>query len=264
MSRIVFLMFAGFAWSVGVIFAQPQSGLDTLIQVDGHEMYLALPSIPSDTYPVLLALHGSGREARSYRPNDPKGNVFYIHQRNLALQNGYLFVTVSNGPDTWGTDTGLHTVLTVYDYVKANYRVKKGWALWGSSAGGVLMYRLIREYPDRVDRALGTFPVYDLYDAFGRLESARQSWKTAAAFTEINPAQTPEAFAYVPILLFHGTADEAVPMAKHSERLVREVRSWGGEVTLYEAPGGHDTANMALYPDSLIDDFLQQGINCKL
>ena len=264
MGRIVFLMFVGFACSVDTIFAHPHAGVDTIIQLGGHEVYLAFPSTPSDMYPVLLALHGSGREARSYRPNDPKGNAFYIHQRNLALQNGYLFVAVSNGQDTWGTNEGLYTVLAVYDHVRAQYGVTEKWALWASSAGGVLMYRLIREYPDRVDRALGTFPVSDLEDAFERLESARRSWKTETAFIGINPVDTPEAFAHVPILLFHGTADEAVPIAKHSERLMREVKPWGGDVTLYKAPGGHDTANMALYPDRLIDGFLQRSINSKL
>lgn len=255
---MVFLICAGLAGVAHATLAQTQPMTDTLMLVDGHEVYIVQPPNVSGVYPVLLALHGSGREARSYRPNDPKGNAFYIHQRDLAIQNGYLFVTVSNGRDTWGTDSGLHTVLAVYQHVQARYRVAKKWVLWGSSAGGVLMYRLIREYPDKVDRALGTFPVYDLYDAFERLESARQSWKSTAAFSGINPAKTPEAFAHIPILICHGTADEAVPLEKHSGRLVRELKPWGGAVQLYETPGGHNTANMRLYPDHLIEDFLQQ------
>lgn len=250
-------MCASLAMAVDAAPARTQPINDTLLQVEGHEVYIAQPSNISGVYPVLLALHGSGREARSYRPNDPKGNAFYIRQRNLAIQNGYLFVTVSNGRDTWGTDRGLQTVLAVYRFIQTHYRTEKKWVLWGSSAGGVLMYRLIREYPDKVDRALGTFPVYDLSDAFERLESARQSWKSAAAFSGINPAETPKAFAHIPILICHGVADEAVPLEKHSRRLVHDLKPWGGSVKLYEAPGGHNTANMALYPDHLIEDFLQ-------
>ncbi|SKB97082.1 hypothetical protein SAMN05660226_04073 [Parapedobacter luteus] len=87
--------------------AQPLVVRDTLVQVAGREVYIAMPPITQDGYRVVLALHGSGREARSYKPGDSKANAFYVRQRDLAVKNGYLFVVVSNGSDTWGTDRGL-------------------------------------------------------------------------------------------------------------------------------------------------------------
>lgn len=241
--------------------AQPLVVRDTLVQVAGREVYIAMPPITQDGYRVVLALHGSGREARSYKPGDSKANAFYVRQRDLAVKNGYLFVVVSNGSDTWGTDRGLNAVLDAYRYIEANFRVQQKWVLWGSSAGGGLMYRLIKEYPAIVDRALGTFAVYDLSDAFKRLTSARHAWRCDSTFKDINPAAAPKALAQIPLMLFHGIADQTVPLEAHSGRLVQDVKPFGGSVELYKAPGGHDTANMSLYPDRLINDFLRKKIN---
>lgn len=230
-----------------------------LTQINGREAYIAWPSkaLPEgERYPVLMAIHGSGREAGSYMPGHARSKKFYIHQRDLALKKGYLFAVISNGRDTWGTDTGMKNLLALYDRVREKFPTEEKWVLWASSAGGVLMYRMVKEHPEKVRKILGTFPVYDLSDAFRRLESARKAWKEASAFEGINPADDPEALTAVPALIFHGRKDTAVPAGFHSKRLRREVNARGGQVKLHMVRGGHSTENWHLYKDRRILRFL--------
>lgn len=237
---------------------------DTVVQISNKEVYIAYPQKSSNPQHVLLALHGSGREARSYREGDTSGIPFYIHQRDLALHNGYLFVSVSNSTDTWGTDKGLSTVLEVYNYITATHETTPQWTFWGTSAGGVLMFRLIREYPEIVNGALATFPVYDLLDAFNRLESAQRAWKDPLSFEFVNPAKTPKAFINTPILIVHGNADKAVPVQHHSMRLLREIACEEHSLRLHVVSGGHDTSNMELYPDNIINEFINEIVEKQI
>lgn len=232
---------------------------ELLLQLNGQEAYIAWPdAMPAieGRYPVLMAIHGSGREAGSYKPGHERGNPFYVHQRDLALKKGYLFAVISNGADTWGTNAGMQNLLALYDYVREHFPVEEKWVFWGSSAGGVLMYRMAREHPGKVRKILGTFPVYDLSDSFEHLKSARQAWKEASSFTGINPASYPRSLVRIPILLFHGKDDKAVPLTAHSQRLQGDVNAAGGHVKLYIVPGGHSTENWKLYRDKQILQFL--------
>lgn len=85
-------------------------------------VYLIMPdNIPVGVkIPVVIAVHGSGRCALDYRDTD-----FYVAQRNMALENGYGFATISNGPDTWGLDYGLYNFNLLYDYLMANYPIQE-------------------------------------------------------------------------------------------------------------------------------------------
>lgn len=247
----------GVLWLLAVPSARAQQ--EWLGWVGGKRVYLAWPDEGlKPGQPVLLALHGSGREAESYRPESPQGVPFYVHQRDLALSGGYLFAAVSNGRATWGTDEGLQAVLTLYDSLRQHAAVAEKWVLWGSSAGGVLTNRLVREHPDKVLKVLGTFPVYDLAAAFDHLQTARDAWQEKEKAERANPARDPAPLSKVPYLLFHGREDEAVPAPMHSERLRQEVNALGGQVQLYLVPGGHSTQNFALYQDDLIRAFLQK------
>lgn len=248
---IIFLL----TFHCGAVLAQAPN--ERITYVGGRMVYIAWPGrVPADSVPVLLALHGSGREAESYRPGSPKGVPFYIRQRDLTLKAGYMFVSVSNQKDTWGTDAGLGAAMEVYSFVCNAYKVRRKWTLWGSSAGGVLMNRLVRMHPEMADRALGTFPVYDLRIAFARLKSAREAWGSEDAFVEVNPAGYSAALTRIPYLVFHGTDDQAVPIEAHSERLKEAVNGQGGKVILFPVPGGHNIENFALYDDRVILEFL--------
>lgn len=234
---------------------------NTLIELNNRDVYISYEIRQSENhdYPVLMAIHGSGREARSYMPADEKSVDFYIYQQDLALQNGYMFVVLSNGIDTWGTDTGLRNLKDLYEFIQSNYQVQKKWTLWATSAGGTMMNRFIRKYPERVNKALGTFPVYDISDSMKRSNGAKEVWSDRQEeLQKRNPSRYPEVLTRVPFLIFHGKDDEVVPPEFHSEILKKEVNDLGGDVTLYLVEGGHSTSNWNVYDDKIITDFLQQ------
>lgn len=235
---------------------------DTIVKISDQEVYISFPernvNFASDPYPVLMAIHGNGRSAMSYSPEGEQSVPFYVHQRNLAIENGYLFVVFSNGSDTWGTDHGLKNLLEVYSYIKSNYSVKEKWVLWGTSAGGIQMFRMIAEYPEKIDRVIGTFPVYDLNEAYSHRESSNFIWKTREEFKSINPANFPEKLIGVPMLIFHGRKDQAVPYKKHSLLLKTDVNALGGSVKLRVVNGGHSTSNWNVYKNNQINNFLSK------
>lgn len=257
-SVFILLFFIGFC-QCQVQSQVPARIYETITIVSGKTVYIAAAKDLADQQnrlPVLLALHGSGREALSYKSGDSLSVPFYVHQRDLALNCGYLFVSISNGPDTWGKDEGMNALLSLYQYLINNYPVETKWVLWASSAGGVLANRMLKEHVEKVRKVIGTFPVYDLNDSYMRLPSARRAWKSAADASLNNPALDPKALTPVPYLIFHGREDEAVPATLHSEKLQREVNMAGGNVSLYLVDGGHSTTNFALFDDDIIKEFL--------
>jgi predicted esterase len=234
---------------------------ETTTVVSGKTVYIAATENPADhsrKLPVLLALHGSGREALSYKSGEAVSVPFYVHQRDLALACGYLFVSISNGTDTWGRDEGMNALVALYQYLLKTYQIDTKWVLWGSSAGGVLANRMVMEHPNKVKKVIGTFPVYDLVAAYQHLPSAGKAWKTVDEVMLVNPARNPRALIHVPYLIFHGRKDEAVPAGPHSERLKNEVNGAGGQVSLHLVDGGHSTTNFALYDDGIIKAFLSK------
>lgn len=251
--RFIFLLLGSCILSLTEVSAQIQ---EEQFLLEGKKVYLAIPGKVNKGARVVMAIHGSGREAASYISGDTKESSFYVHQRDLALACGYLFVVVSNGADTWGTDKGLQVLDSLYNYVSKNYKTEKKWVLWATSAGGVLANRMIKLYPERVKKVVGTFPVYDLEESFVHLSIARTAWKSSEECRIVNPARDPDALVKIPFLIFHGRDDQAVPSTAHSERLRDEVNKLGGKVELHLVPGGHSTDNWNLYQDDRIKKYL--------
>lgn len=238
--------------------------VDTVITLGGKEAYISYPAGFEGKYPVIMAIHGSGRGALSYDPRSEMSSPFYVHQRDLAVDNGFMFVVISNGTDTWGTDRGLTRLESLYRYIHKKYRVEKRWRLWATSAGGVLLARFVKNNPDKVCQVLGTFPVYDLKYEYFHLRSAYEAWGTdTAGIDRINPINYPQVFTDVPYLIFHGRSDSAVSLKRNSLRLQEDVNSRGGHVILHVVPGGHSTNNWRVYDDKIILDFLLNRYPCR-
>jgi len=228
-------------------------------QPEQGTVYLSRREDGKEPSPVLLALHGSGRHALSYRDIP-----FYSTQRDCALNNGYIFLALSNGPDAWGLDDGLENIVRLYSFVQRRYRVRLKWVLWGTSAGGVMMHRMVREHGEKVQGIIGTFPVYDLEESFNRLPSCRKGWG-ANNLKELrrkihgrNPPQFIEHLAYHEYLIIQGRDDEVVPPELHSIRFRSEVDALGGNVRLVLIDGGHSIENYAVYDHRFIDEYLQR------
>jgi|GEM_PF-1717409 len=233
---------------------------DTLIELGDKELYIAFPEPGRCPVDVVFALHGSGRQARSYRDGDPASSAFYCYQKELALEAGCLFAVVSNGTDTWGTKAGLATVAAAYTYIRRHYNVKSQWTFWATSAGGALLSRILMEKPAMVKKAVGTFPVYDMDDSYKRLASARNTWDALKTEERMyDPKEHPEVFSGVPYLIFHGRADVAVPVERHSAQLFETLKRAGKQkdLKLYIVDGGHHTSNWAVYDKKRILKFIK-------
>lgn len=209
--------------------------------------YIALPPKGKRPLPVVLAIHGSGRSAVDYRDTP-----FYIRQRRIAAEYSCLFAAVSNGPDAWGTDDGLHNVLLLLDYVKSHYETAPKVLLWATSAGGALAHRLVQSRPNEVAAVIGTFPVYDLTEEFSILPLCGQAWcaDTRQAFLQKTAGKNAPDFAKslkaTPYFIAHGDRDALVPLEKNSMALARDC---GENIRLEVIPGGEHSSQDMRYLD---------------
>lgn len=220
--------------------------------------YVAMPdSAPERDIPWVMACHGSGREALSYRDVP-----FYRRQRDIALAEGCVFASCSMGADTYGTERGLSMLEAFYDQVRTCLPVRKKTALWGSSAGGCVMLRFAMAHPERVALLLGTFPVIDPRSVF-HLESMRSAWgnlSDAALLEKIaswNPIEHGACWPDVPIVIAHGRRDRAVPVEKNALALEKLL---GERVRLFITNDEHSTSAFGLYDTPLYAQALAQMV----
>jgi len=211
---------------------------------------------------ILLGLHGSGRSAGSYAQIP-----FYRYQRDRALRSQHIFASISNGPAGWGLDAGLQNVLALIDLLCDKFGSDCTFVPWGSSAGGIMMFRLVAELvgSDRfrpIERAIGTFPVYDLFSVFRKSPGCEKAWK-AKSTAELeqnvgdrNPPLFAEDLAACRYWIGHGIDDALVDLTENAERLQRDIAPYGGEVELHRAAGGHSTQNFLVYDDEALGSFL--------
>lgn len=242
-------------------FGEIEEKIFTLSGVKGKsdgQAYIAMPNnIPKGIkLPVIIAVHGSHRGALDYR-----NTAFYTEQKDIVLENGYIFAALSNGSDTWGLDDGLYNINLFYDYLIANYPVQEKAALWATSAGGTLANRMVKEYPEKVRFVLGTFPVYDLISGFNHVNSCKAAWGTTDLTTfkgliaGSNPAEFPDALKNHDYYIAHGSADTAVPVAENSKKMVSDV---GSNVHLEVIDGGvHGTKDYSFYGDIIEQAFVE-------
>lgn len=208
--------------------------------------YIAYPELTENKQlQLVFAIHGSGRSALDYRDTP-----FYARQRDIAIENGCIFASVSNVRDTWGRDDGLYNVSLLIDYMKKHFNIKEKVVLWSTSAGGTLACRMVEKYPEKILLVIGTFPVYDLEAAF-ELSSCKTAWKTddfevfSKAIVGRNPREFSRALKYHKFFIAHGDKDDVVPLKLHSEKLKEAV---GNNVYLEVVKNGeHSTDNFDFY-----------------
>jgi len=228
-------------------------------------VYLATPgAVDSIRAParIVLGLHGSGRSAESYAKIP-----FYRYQRDRALRSHCIFASVSNGLAGWGLDEGLQNVLALMDLLCGEFGDDCTFVPWASSAGGIMMFRLVNALIDSdqfqpIERAIGTFPVYDLFSIFGKSPGCGKAWKAESAAElkqnagDRNPPLFPEHLASCKYWIGYGIDDVLVDLTENAEKLQRDIAPHGGEVELHRAGGGHSTQNFLVYDDEALGRFL--------
>lgn len=220
---------------------------EQLFELAGGQVYLASPDVPLHHW--VMGIHGSGRDAISYREVP-----FYARQRDLALENGCAFAAISMGQDVWAKEEGFAKILALYNWMTAQGYCKKCVPM-ASSAGGCQMFRFAQEYPDRAAALVGIFTVWDVEKI--TLPSLEKAWglegeKLRAAVEKNNPARQAHKLPDVPVVLCHGLSDTAVPIADHSLALAHLV-----PVELHTTREGHSTQSFGMYDTPLIADVLR-------
>ena len=215
---------------------------ELLFELAGGQVYLAFPDVPVRHW--VMGIHGSGREALSYRDVP-----FYACQRDLALANGCAFAAISMGQDVWAKDEGYQKILALYDWMTAQGYLRQCVPM-ASSAGGCQMFRFAQEYPERISKLIGIFTVWDVEKI--TLSSLEKAWGLQGdalrkSVAQNNPARYAHKLPQVPIVLCHGLSDNAVPIRDHSLALAQLV-----PVQLHMTAGGHSTQAFDIYHTPLI------------
>ncbi len=217
-------------------------------------LYTALPDGVREPLPWVLACHGSGRCALSYRDIP-----FYARQRDIALAAGCAFAACDLGQDTYGTPLGLDRLTAFFDRIVRTLPVRPQAALWASSAGGVVMFRFAQTHPERVALLLGTFPIWSL-SSVTHLKSMRAAWggyegdALLRAIAPYDPARFPEKMPDIPIRVAHGLCDEIVPPGPNALALKAAL---GRRVSLYLTQDKHSTDAFGLYETPLFMEALR-------
>lgn len=191
---------------------------------------------PERSWPLIVNLHGGGG-----RGTDPEKLRAYPLVQRLEEEPDFPFVVVTPqcppgrpGPlgDLWTEHADL--VLAVLDEVVADYRIDEDRvSLVGHSMGGNGAWYLGHRAPER-------------FAAIAPMSGPAVTWWVYRI-----------AEAGIPVWVFHGERDEAVPIAE-SERMVEALREAGGEVRLTRYPDGGHALRQPFEGDELFDWLLAQ------
>lgn len=251
MRNIVLLAIAAFIAAP----ADAQTGfLDRTITIGGesyrYQVYVPTDYTPSTTWPVIVSLHGNGRQGSDGMLQT--GTDFAIHIReNRAPFPAIVVFPQARVGTRWFYPQMQQLVMAELDRTVAEFRVDATRLyLHGYSMGATGSYRLAYKWPDRFAAVVVVA---------GRVESGAQYTPEEIAIDRAtNPVvATPDPFSALaarlrntPLWIFHGDADPQAPVGQ-SRRLVAALRSVGAPVRYTELPGAnHDTAPAKAYAES--------------
>lgn len=212
----------------------PQSFEKEIRKTVGADYLLYLPEAypaTQDAWPLILFLHGAGERGSDLSKVEKHGPPKLIAEGG----NAFPFVIVSPQcpeGDWWSGELQIDTLNALLNDVVSRYRVdQERIYVTGLSMGGFGTWHLAAAYPDRF-----------------------------AAIAPICGSGDPEdaaSIAHLPIWVFHGAKDEAVPV-EESESMVAALEKAGSKVrfTVY-ADVGHDSWTATYDRPELYDWFLE-------
>ncbi len=172
-------------------------------------------------WPVILYLHG-----RSLRGDNPSLLLRYGLPRELAEGNAIPFIVVApqlHLPGTWSDVDRLDAIL---DEIEARYPVDRSRVyLTGYSMGGGGVWRVAYRHADRFAAAV-----------------------PMAAHTPAPSEDWSRALMRLPILVFHGSADDLAPLPA-AQTMVEALRRVGADVELRLIQGADHGDLTRLYRD---------------
>jgi len=190
-----------------------------------------------EPWPLIVYLHGGGG-----RGTDPERLRAYPLVERVDHEPGFPFVVVTpqcppgrGGPlgDLWTEHADL--VLAILDDVLTHYRVDPDRVyLTGQSMGGYGTWYLAHRAPER-------------FAAIAPISGPGVTWWAYRI-----------AAAHLPVWVFHGALDDAVPVAE-AEGMVATLREQGGDVRFTRYPEAGHALRQPFADDELLDWFLSHS-----
>ncbi len=192
-----------------------------------YHFWLHTPESKENKQPVFVFLHGRSLCGSNIERVKRYGMLY-------AMQRGHKVPGFVIAPQTQGA-WNAHKVMEVVDYVLQNNPSADASRVYvcGMSLGGYGTMEVVGKYPDRIAAAVGL--------CGGGATSDASNW------------------AKVPIRLYHGTADRAVPISE-SRKIYKAVKAVNSDadIELFEMKGASHGRPERLFHQSEIYDWMLQ------
>lgn len=199
-----------------------------------YVVYVPRDYNPKNLYPVILSLHGGGEYgddglkhtagalARAIRLNPERFPAIAIFPQAKA-----------NGKPGWHQESGRAALAALDRTVKEFHGDTHRLYLTGYSAGGNGSWYFLTHYGDRFAAALiGCAFVQKFKGLTSKID-----------YPSLAPPDAPDTYAYIanhaakiPIWMFHGDADQSVPV-EESRKLLAALKAANADVHYLEFPG---------------------------
>lgn len=197
-----------------------------------YQVYLPRSYKPAKRWPVILFLHGAGERGLDGLRQTQVGLGTAIRWNSSWFPSLVVFPQAPPG-NSWSGLVG-QAALTALEQSVAEFRGDGGrlYAV-GISMGGYGVVELAIQHPDRFAALV---PVCGGLAVPPEMPSRRVAGRLSGAYTAAI-----QRLARIPIWLFHGVADDIVPVTE-SRRLYTALQRAGADVRYTEYPGvGHNS-----------------------
>jgi predicted peptidase len=259
-SLIAMVVVAGMSLLPSKAFARETGFLNRTIKVGGKEyryvVYVPADWTPKQKWPVILFLHGAGE-----RGSDGLAQSDVGIGRGLRMHaDRYPFIVVMPqcGTDKVWSDPDMEAqALAALEQTIKKFKGDRDRVyLTGLSMGGFGTFNMATKYP-------GRFAAF--VPICGGIRAQEDSPQMRVELVDdariADPvAETAHRIGKTPIWIFHGDADQSVPV-QGSREIAEALRAAGGNVTYTEYPGvGHNSWDKAYADPELPKWLLQQRL----
>lgn len=215
--------------------------LDRSVSIGG-ESYRYQVFVPAEyaadrSWPVIVDLHGDGSQGSDGLLQTARGLANQIRQRRPAFPAIVVFPQAKVGTRFVAPAAMQELVIAQLDRIIAEFKVDPARVyLTGYSMGGASVYRMAYRWPERFAGVVVIAgPVVAPDRAPASVVALDQRTNAFAAASDPFTALASR-IAKIPIWIFNGAADEAVPV-EQTRRLVAALKAVGAPVRYTEAPG---------------------------
>ncbi len=244
--------------AIALLVASPTAGqtgfLDRSVDLHGktyrYQVYVPSDYTPAKAWPVIVSLHGNGRQGGDGMLQTGTDFAIRIRQNRQPFPAIVVFPQAQLGA-RWADSEMQDLVIAEADQAIAEWHVDPARVyLHGYSMGGSGSYRIAYKWPSRfaaivivAGRVVPAAP-----NTPAEIDRDRQANPVLTAQDPF--ALLAERLKNIPIWIFHGDADKSVPVTE-SRQLVAALKRVGAPVRYTEYSGAdHSVAPQKAYDDS--------------